>query len=66
MASEPVPEPAKAERDALRDLFASAALTGLLANKHTTPFGVCFRADCVAHQAHELANAMLIEREKHL
>ncbi|WP_407291200.1 hypothetical protein [Morganella morganii] len=48
----------------LRDMFATEAMNGLLANHQSTPLGASFKPDSLAEAAYRMADAMLRAREK--
>ncbi len=51
------------ELDNLRDQFARAALTGILANEQTKVDAFSFEPDYIARQAYRLANEMMNARK---
>ncbi len=51
------------ELEILRDSFARAALTGLLANEQVKVGAFSFEPDYIAHQAYRLANEMMNARK---
>lgn len=61
MPTEAITEQVKQE---MRDAFASAALTGLLANEQTKVSAFSFEPDDIARQAYHIADEMLKARER--
>lgn len=65
MPTDAITEQVKAdirESEKLRDVFACAALTGLLANEQTKVGAFSFEGDYLARQAYRLADEMLKAR----
>lgn len=62
----PVPKDAEGWGMSLRDYFAAAAATGLLAHPKCNPVGVGYEKStkAVASEAYQVADAMLAERAK--